>query len=139
MMLSGFRLIPQFANRKAALEDYDQDVPGGFQPANIASNLIQLSTGTRACPATSCPVACKTMAHSAAAWVNAPVGAGDHTHQTPLHDAAREGRLDMVELLPAHKAQVNDQDRPGKTLLQDAASYGHKDVVECLRQHGGHE
>ena len=54
---------------------------------------------------------------------------------TPLHLAALLGRKELVKILLAHGADVNEKTSSGKTPLQLAK--GHKDVEELLRQHGG--
>ncbi len=51
---------------------------------------------------------------------------------TPLHEAARTGRMDIAELLLANKADVNAADNDGDTPLHQAAELGHKDVVALL-------
>ncbi|PNH01818.1 Ankyrin repeat domain-containing protein 39 [Tetrabaena socialis] len=52
---------------------------------------------------------------------------------TPLHYAARGGRLEAVELLLSSGADVNAQTRGmGATPLHRAAMQGHASVVEAL-------
>ena len=69
----------------------------------------------------------------------ANINAVDNYGETPLHDAAINGRLDMVKLLLTHQAAVNATNKDGETPLRETAKYGHKEVVDLLRQHGGHE
>lgn len=51
---------------------------------------------------------------------------------------ASVGDKAMVELLLAHRADVNATDDKGKTPLRVALA-GHRDVLELLRQNGGHD
>jgi ankyrin repeat protein len=44
-----------------------------------------------------------------------------------------------VELLIAHKAEVNIRNKIGWTPRAVAAIYYHKEVVELLRRHGAEE
>jgi ankyrin repeat protein len=56
--------------------------------------------------------------------------------ERPLHLAAEKGYNDVVELLLAHKAEVDAKTESGETPLYLAAREGHKDVVELLLAHG---
>jgi ankyrin repeat protein len=70
----------------------------------------------------------------------AEVNARDNRGRTPLHEAAENGRKDVVELLLANKVEVNPKSNDGSTPLHEAALAGHKDVVELLAaHHGSHE
>jgi ankyrin repeat protein len=51
---------------------------------------------------------------------------------TPLHEAAWEGRKEVVELLIAQGADVNAKSFLGYTPLHQAAVFGQKKVVELL-------
>jgi ankyrin repeat protein len=51
---------------------------------------------------------------------------------TPLFYAAQKGHKDVVELLLAHKPDVNAKDKLGATPLHAPAGYGRADVVELL-------
>jgi hypothetical protein len=51
---------------------------------------------------------------------------------TPLHMAAREGHMDLVELLLSNKADVHTKNVEGETPLFLATKYGYKAVVELL-------
>ena len=70
----------------------------------------------------------------------ADVNAKDNAGQTPLYEAVRNGRKDIVELLLANNADVNAKDSYGQTPLHMALGFSPKeDVADLLRQHGGHE
>lgn len=59
-----------------------------------------------------------------------------YTGDTPLHCAAREGRIEVVELLLKAGAQVNAADDHGRTPLHCAAFRGQRDVIEKLVRAG---
>ena len=63
--------------------------------------------------------------------------AADYDRRTPLHLAAAEGRLHVVEYFLANGATINPRDRWGGTPCDDAAGHGHHEVEKLLRQHGG--
>ncbi|XP_064189390.1 cyclin-dependent kinase 4 inhibitor C [Anguilla rostrata] len=54
---------------------------------------------------------------------------------TVLHDAARDGYADTLQVLVKHGADVNIQDNDGNLPLHLAAREGNLDVVELLIQH----
>ena len=51
---------------------------------------------------------------------------------TPLHHAAEEGYKGPMELLLAHKAEVNARTNNGETPLHLAAYWAYKDLVKLL-------
>jgi len=51
---------------------------------------------------------------------------------TPLHIACREGRLEIIKLLLAHKAHLDARDSLGQTPLHRAAHWGHVEIVRYL-------
>ena len=55
----------------------------------------------------------------------------------PLHYAADGGYKEIVELLLAKGADVNQRDKIGKTPTYWAMRYGRKEVTAILRKHGG--
>ncbi len=55
----------------------------------------------------------------------------------PLHYAAEGGYKEIVELLLAKGADVNQRDKIGKTPTYWAMRYGRKEVTAILRKHGG--
>ena len=56
----------------------------------------------------------------------------DAPPMSELHDAALRGNRKMVELLPAHGADVEARDNWGRTPLDEAIRRRHKDVIELL-------
>ena len=52
--------------------------------------------------------------------------------RAPLHEAAREGERETVEVLLRHDARVDVRDKEGKTPLDEAARMGKWDVVARL-------
>ncbi|KAG9336555.1 hypothetical protein JZ751_002902 [Albula glossodonta] len=62
----------------------------------------------------------------------------DYDGRTPLHIAACEGHLNVVQYLLGHGATVYAKDRYGDTPLRNAVRFRHKDVVKLLRQTGAH-
>ncbi|XP_077476824.1 60 kDa lysophospholipase isoform X1 [Stigmatopora argus] len=62
----------------------------------------------------------------------------DYDGRTPLHIAACEGNLNMVQYLLTVGATVYAKDRYGDTPLCNAVRFRHKDVVKLLRKTGAH-
>ena len=58
---------------------------------------------------------------------------------TPLHVAAKNGHLDVVELLISHGADMNAEYFVGETALQIAKGKGYDEIVSLLRKHGAKE
>ncbi|XP_041809759.1 60 kDa lysophospholipase [Chelmon rostratus] len=63
---------------------------------------------------------------------------GDYDGRTPLHIAACEGHLHLVQYLLSHGATVYAKDRYGDTPLCNAVRFRNKDVVLLLRKTGAH-
>ena len=55
---------------------------------------------------------------------------------TPLHWAALNGHLSVVEYLVNQKADINGKTENGSTPLHYAAQYRHINVVEFLKNNG---
>ena len=55
------------------------------------------------------------------------------SHRTPLHLAASNGHLDIVQMLIRKGVEINPVDRVGGTPLADAIREGNLDVVNFLR------
>lgn len=55
---------------------------------------------------------------------------------TPLHEAVREGRIDMVRALVKAGAPVNKQDSRGKTAADLAQILDDRDIVRYLQRRG---
>ncbi|XP_054652296.1 60 kDa lysophospholipase isoform X2 [Dunckerocampus dactyliophorus] len=63
---------------------------------------------------------------------------GDYDGRTPLHIAACEGHLKVVQYLLTVGATVYAKDRYGDTPLCNAVRFRHKEVVKLLRKTGAH-
>lgn len=57
--------------------------------------------------------------------------------QTGLMLAVSHGRMDMVQALLAHGADVNVQDDEGSTALMCASEHGHVEIVKLLLAQSG--
>ncbi|XP_067233735.1 60 kDa lysophospholipase-like isoform X3 [Chanodichthys erythropterus] len=62
----------------------------------------------------------------------------DYDGRTPLHIAACEGHLKVVQYLLSKGTTFYVKDRFGDTPLRNAIHFRHKDVVELLRKSGAH-
>jgi len=56
---------------------------------------------------------------------------------TPLHCAALNSHLNVVEYLVNQKADINSRDSNGETALARASDYSRSNVVDFLRNKGG--
>ena len=65
-----------------------------------------------------------------------PLETADYDRRTPLHLAAAEGRLPVVEYFIAHGAKTSSRDRWGNTPLDEAIRHDQDDVASLLRRHG---
>ncbi|TDG99379.1 hypothetical protein EPR50_G00193770 [Perca flavescens] len=63
---------------------------------------------------------------------------GDYDGRTPLHVAACDGKLKLVEYLLLNGATVYAKDRYGDTPLSNAVRFRNKEVVKLLRKTGAH-
>lgn len=61
----------------------------------------------------------------------------DRFGQTPLMQAARTGKTEIVRTLLELGAKIGAKDREGKTALDYAKEKGHAEIAEILNQAGG--
>lgn len=69
----------------------------------------------------------------------ADASAKNELGETPMQQAAMDGRKEVVALLLKHRADVNAADKAGNTALKWALRLKHNEVAELLRQHGAME
>lgn len=55
---------------------------------------------------------------------------------TPMHEAAFLGRIDLIELLLAHGAELDSCSDDGRTALSEAVRGKHEETAELLRKKG---
>jgi ankyrin repeat protein len=55
---------------------------------------------------------------------------------TPLHETARSGRKEVVELLIANGADVNAKNRNGDTPLDYAITFKRTELADLFRKYG---
>jgi glutaminase len=61
---------------------------------------------------------------------------GDYDHRTPLHIAAAEGHVEVVDFLLKHGVEVNPKDRWGETPLSDAHRGNYSEIIALLEAYG---
>ena len=60
--------------------------------------------------------------------------ARNESGNTPLHEAARDGRLEICEFLIKHDADVNAKNTNGETPLDIATKKGYDAICERLKK-----
>ena len=65
----------------------------------------------------------------------ADINARTKYHSTPLHLAARRGRVEVLHVLLQHGANVGLEDSGGRTALQVASNEGHDEIVKFLSEY----
>ena len=58
---------------------------------------------------------------------------------TPMHEAAREGHVDVITMLSGRMASINLADGDGNTPLHVAAKAGQTNVIELLLEKGAYD
>jgi Arf-GAP/GTPase/ANK repeat/PH domain-containing protein 1/3 len=76
------------------------------------------------------------LAHHSSSQQSNPTSVYNRDLKTPLHVAATNGSLAIVQLLIWHNADVKTIDSEGRTALYFAKKLSHKDVEELLKQQG---
>ncbi|WP_353279010.1 ankyrin repeat domain-containing protein [Wolbachia endosymbiont (group B) of Longitarsus flavicornis] len=66
----------------------------------------------------------------------ADINAEDKDGNTPLHNAASKGYLNVVKYLIEKGANLEAKDHDGRTPIYDASWNGHLDIVKCLIEKG---
>ncbi|KAI0289215.1 ankyrin repeat-containing domain protein [Russula brevipes] len=69
----------------------------------------------------------------------ADINAQDANHSTPLHEAAEDGRLEVVRVLLKHGADVHIRGRGDRTPFQVAKSRGRTQIAHLLLEHGAED
>jgi ankyrin repeat protein len=64
------------------------------------------------------------------------LGTLNNDGETPLHEAAKYGQLDVLRFLVEHKADVNARQYDGATPLHFAAGFGELETVKFLLDNG---
>ena len=121
----GFEMVQVLLKYKADINARDN---AGEDALHNASNSSALDIG----PSLS-NVARLLLKHGAD--VNARTDKDDR-HSTPLHLAAKKGRIEVAHVLLQHGADVGTKDGNGRTALHLAAQYGKVEVAHVLLQHG---
>lgn len=60
----------------------------------------------------------------------------EYSYSKPIHDAATEGRTEIVSSLIENGVNVNEEGRDQSTPLHRACSNGHLELVKMLLRHG---
>jgi ankyrin repeat protein len=69
--------------------------------------------------------------------IGVDANAQEDDHRTPLHFAVANGRLELVQILLGHGADVNAAaGRDNRTPLHKASERGHVNIVQLLIQNG---
>ena len=66
----------------------------------------------------------------------ANVGAEDKKGRTPLHQAAKYGKVEDMRVLLEHDADVGVEDKEGNTPFQTVRKLRRREIMELLLDHG---
>lgn len=104
--------MPQYLNVSGQLKNYRQDFLRASKIGDIKSIELLLKSGIN------------------------PNNIEDNNGFRPLHIAARNGYITLVELLLEHGASLDERTNYGFTPLHLAAKFGYLDVVRVLLRRG---
>ncbi|KAA8582228.1 hypothetical protein FQN60_008968 [Etheostoma spectabile] len=141
-LIAGHDMTPEAALSKLsyvlAQEDLNLDEKKMMMAQNLRGEMSADLAGAKLCLRDSrfIQVIAKSLNISCKEGSN--LSLGDYDGRTPLHVAACEGNLKLVEYLLGQGATVYAKDRYGDTPLSNAVRFRNKDVVKLLRKTGAH-
>jgi hypothetical protein len=124
-----FEMVQVLIKYKADVNARDD---GGETPLHFVSEDYRSRFGGPNTALSASNVARLLLEHGAE--VNAP-SHDRHDHSTPLHVAARYGRVEVAHVLLEHGANVAAENKQGKTASQLASEMGHEEIAKLLSEH----